>query len=108
MLYPVLNGLILIGRTVSDCDYYYYCCCLCAAVLYAFALFQQHTAQGYVSLAVRLGTEEEFAKQALARVEEGYRESLHKNEQSAREWGAFFVRAFRIARFNNGGVPPYE
>lgn len=65
------------------------CCPFCS---------QQHTAQGYVSLAVRLGTEESFAKQALARVEEGYRESLHKNKQSAQEWGAFFVRAFRIAR----------
>lgn len=58
--------------------------------------------QGYIALAVRLGTDEAFRRRATTRVEEGYRLSLHKNEQSGNEWASFFRRAIRAAGFDGG------
>lgn len=50
--------------------------------------------QEYVSLAVRLGADQGFRKEAVAKVQAAYR-VLHRHQQSAREWTAFFVRAHR-------------
>ncbi|CAM9390627.1 unnamed protein product, partial [Scytosiphon promiscuus] len=58
--------------------------------------------QEYVSLAVRLGTDRGFRKAAVANIEGAYRESLHRNDLSAHEWAAFFVRAHRGAALNEG------
>ncbi|CAM9713019.1 unnamed protein product, partial [Hapterophycus canaliculatus] len=49
--------------------------------------------QDYISLAVRLGTDEDFRKETVANVEGAYRESLHQHHLGAHEWAAFLVRA---------------
>lgn len=56
--------------------------------------------QEYISLAVRLGIDQDFREEAVAKVEGGYRESLHQQYSSAQEWAAFFLRSHRGAAFN--------
>ncbi|CAM9560190.1 unnamed protein product, partial [Ascophyllum nodosum] len=50
----------------------------------------------YASFAIKLGTQRDFRERSVARMEGGYR-SLHRNNESADEWGAFFRRALRAA-----------
>ena len=37
----------------------------------------------------------------MNRVQEAYRVSLHKHQQSAHEWAAFFIRAYTGTRFRD-------
>lgn len=69
----------------------------CMTPLQLHNFFPHH--QEYVDLAVRLGMDKAFRERARAEIESGYFLSLHRHIESAAEWGQFFRRALRAARY---------